>query len=375
MLLERLDENGEPCQLTIMLDLEHACLVLREAPGPGCTPPCLRTVTSLAEALAVLHKATGRLGPSLTASPLKPASTSRPSAASILQSPAKPPLPAAHGTEALRLAVALIQECGSAQLREGLAILSAAAANPHLCLVALGLGAMEALVTAAATVLPTTCMGMAELQPSLLVAVTSLLDAAPASAFAAGRLVSILGAVLQQSCANPLLLCRLLATLVQRADVRAEAMRQGLAGTIAGMFTRLCSASAAVATGAAGADAAVAADEADAVAGEPMSQSQQAQQQRGAEQPERRQQQLSVHLIQQQQQQQQQSGFGSPVQAIAGGSQGQGQGLDWSSRRSRPRLVAELVATYNAMSESGSDCSPSVSRSSSPAKVRLSLCV
>jgi hypothetical protein len=216
-------------------------------------------------------------------------------------------------------------------------------------------------------------MGMAELQPSLLVAVTSLLDAAPASAFAAGRLVSILGAVLQQSCANPLLLCRLLATLVQRVDVRAEAMRQGLAGTIAGMFTRLRSASAA-ATGAAGADTAAAVDEADAVAGKPMSQLQQVQQQQGAEQPERRQQQLSIHLIQQQQQQQQ-SGFGSPVQAIAGCSQGQGQGLDWSSRRSRPRLVAELVATYNAMSDSGSDCSPSVSRSSSPAKVRLCLCV
>lgn len=339
VLLERLDEGGEPRQLTVAPDFAHACLVLLQAPGPGPTPDCLRTVNCLSEALAVLHRDTGCLGPpSLTASPVKPGGGIKRGGGAPpptpFQSPSKPPLPAAHGAEALRLAVALVQECGSGRLREGLAILSASAGSPQLCAAALGLGAMEALVTAAATVLPTASMGMAELQPSIAVAVAGLLDAAPAAAAAPARLVAILAAVLRQSCASPLLLCRLLVALLARPDVRAEAMRQGLAGSIAAMYARAS-------------PMAVAA--ADALAGAGGSSSQLVSGGGGqapAAQPGP-------------------LGFGSPLQGqAAGGEQPFG-----SAGSGRHGQVSHLVAAYNALSDSGSDCSPSASRSASPVKV------
>lgn len=340
VLLERLNSDGGAEQLTIAVDFGHACLVLRDARAAGgAEPHCLRSVNSLAEALAVLHHETGRLGPSLTASPVKLAGRLGSSAGSPgFPSPAKPPLPAAHGTEALRLAVQLVQACDGAQLREGLAILSAASDSGHLCAAAIGFGALEALVTAGATVLPSSSMGMSELQPSITVAVTSLLDAAPPGAYAAGRLVSILMAVLQQSCANPMLLCRLLVALLQRADVRAEAMRQGLASIVADVYIRMSPTAQAAAAelfpppqprGTSPTSAAAASLAASGPL-PPM-------------------------------------GFGSPLlpphtenEAAAGNGRGR--------RHSGP--VASLVATYNAMSDSGSDCSPSSSRSPSPVKVR-----
>jgi hypothetical protein len=341
VLLERPDNGGggEARQLTIAVDFAHACLVLRDSTSAaaGSSPDCLRTVNCLAEALAVLHHETGRLGPpSATASPVKAAAAAA-AGGPIFQSPAKPPLPAAVGPGALRLAVGLVQECGSAQLREGLAILSSAAGNPAMCAAAIAQGAMEALVTAAATVLPSPMMGMAELLPSIAVAVTSLLDAAPPAAYAAGRLVSILAAVLQQSCANPLLLCRLLVAVLERADVQAEAMRQGLAGPLADVYARMSPGAEAAAAellpghGGATPAAAAAAAGASSVAGRLSGQ----------------QQQLSA------------LGFGSPLLKN-----------QTPASSGKPGQVAVLVASYNAMSDSGSDCSPSVSRSASPTKVR-----
>jgi hypothetical protein len=340
VLLERPDSGGggEARQLTIAVDFAHACLVLRDSTAAAAcsSPDCLRTVNCLAEALAVLHHETGRLGPpSATASPIKAAAAA--AAGHVFQSPAKPPLPAAMGPGALRLAVGLVQECGSAQLREGLAILSSAAGNPAMSAAAIAQGAMEALITAAATVLPSPMMGMAELLPSIAVAVTSLLDAAPPAAYAAGRLVSILAAVLQQSCANPLLLCRLLVAVLERADVQAEAMRQGLAAPLADVYARMSpGAEAAAAELLPGHSGALPATSA-ATAGTSST----------AERLSGQQQQLSA------------LGFGSPLlDNQATGSSG------------KPGQVAVLVASYNAMSDSGSDCSPSVSRSASPTKVR-----
>lgn len=354
VLLERLSEGGEARRLAVAIDFEHACLVLR--PGASslgaaapCTGPgdCLRSINCLAEALAVLHRETGRLGPSLNASPIKQPGSEGAAGVSpaVLQSPAKPPLPASHGVDALRLAVGLVQACSSAQLREGLAILSAAAGSPQACASAVALGALEALVTAAATVLPTASMGLTELQSSLTVVVNSLLDAAPPAAYAAGRLASILAAVLQQSCANPLLLCQLMVSLLQRADVRAEAMRQGMAGPVADMYARLSPQVAVAAEALPGAggsrgrdasmcDAKAAADEA----------SRQRNQQGSTDQA------ALVSL-----------GFGSPLLA--------GQAESTAPAGNRNGQVAALVATFNAMSDSGSDCSPSASRSGSPIKV------
>ena len=333
VVLERLSTEGDAHRLTIIIDFQHACLVLREGGGAASTPDCLRSVNSLAEALAVLHRETGRLGPSLTASPAKGSGRLPAPAAS----PAKPPLPAAHGVDALRVAVDLVQACTPAQLREGLAILSTTAGNSNAAASAVACGALEALVTAAATVLPGPTMGMAELQSSLSVAVASLLNAAPPAAYAAGRLVSILAAVLRQSCASPLLLCRVLVALLERADVRAEAMRQGLVGAVADMYSRLSPAAA------------------EAAATEPQRRSRSSSCAAPADQP--------VPLDSAATALQQQLGFGSPLvsataENAALNSSGRGQ-------------VASLVATYNALSDSGSDCSPSASRSGSPVKVGL----
>lgn len=351
VLLERLSEDGDARCLAIAIDFEHACLVLQPggsslgaatpATGPG---DCLRSVNSLDEALAVLHRETGRLGPSLTASPIKqPGSGSvAPGSPAVLQSPAKPPLPASHGVDALRLAVDLVQACSSAKLREGLAILSAAAGSPQASAAAVAFGALEALVTAAATVLPSLSMGLAELQPSLTVAVTSLLDAAPPASYAAGRLASILAAVLQQSCANPLLLCHLLVALLQRADVRTEAMLQGLASPIADMYARL-SPEAAAAAGLAlevGSSSGACGGAAAAVPLAGQQQNRLGIRAEGALVP---------------------LGFGSPLLA--------GQADNAAADGSSAGQVSALVATFNAMSDSGSDCSPSASRSSSPIKV------
>lgn len=331
MLLERLDEDGQLRQLSVVLDFEHAALVLRDLPAPGSTPDCLRTVNSLAEALAALHREAGRLGPSLSASPAKPAGRA---AAALLASPAKPPLPEAHGADALRLAVGLVRECGPSALREGLAILSAAAGSPQLSAEAVGLGALEALVAAAATVLPSPSMGLAELQPAITVAVTSLLDAAPPSACCAARLVSVLAAALRQGCASPLLLCRLLAALLERPDVRAEGMRQGLAGPIADMYARLSPAAAAAAVsldaGPAGLD----------------------------EQPPGSCGTAGETVLQRQ------HPFGSPLQGAAGHHAA-------AARGRRSRVASSAAAPSNAMSDSGSDCSPAVSLSASPAKLSI----
>ena len=350
VLLERLGEAGEVRQLTIAADFAHACLVLRAGQAAACATPnrCLRAVNSLEEALAVLHREAGRLGPSLSASPAKQSglssAASSPARQPAFQSPAKPPLPvAANGTEALRLAVGLVQQCSSAQLREGLAILSAAAGDSQLCAAALSFCAMEALATAAATVLPSPSMGMSELQPSLTVAVTSLLDAAPAVAYAPGRLVSILAVLLQQSCANPLLLCRLLVALLQRPDVRSEAMRQGLATTIADVYVRLSPAAAAAA-------AELLPHSRGQGAPEPAAESRSSSQQQ-------QQQQAAAGL----------AGFGSPL--VGGPTENQASA--GNSSKQHGGQVASLVAAYNALgSDSGSDCSPASSRAASPTKVR-----
>eukprot|EP00887_Chlorella_sp_A99_P006671 scaffold3.g6671.t1 len=228
VLLEAVDSEGGPhARLTLAVNFGLVCVELRGAGGPEETGP-LRTVHCLSEALTALR---GEAGPALAASPVKPGSTAG--------SPTKPPLQPGAGLEPLRLGVQLVQACTSTQLREGVALLSAAAGDAQLTAACLGLGAIEALVTAAGTVLPSSMMGMTELLASLVLAVTTLLDAAPPAAYAAGRLVSIMGAALQQSCANPVLLCQLMTALLQRPDVRAEAMRHNLGGSVASLYVRL----------------------------------------------------------------------------------------------------------------------------------------
>ena len=238
VLLEGLMTDGET-RLSISINWNHACLELHSTScssgsgsGSGSTgaSTCLRTVNCLEEALMTLR---GEAGPAPAGlSPLKPSGSSQHG------SPSKPPLRPASGLESLQMGVELVQACTCAQLREGVALLSAAAGSTQLTTACLNLGAVEALVTAAATVVPSSMMGTTELLTSLVLALTALLESASPGTYAAGRLISILAAALAQACANPLLLCQLMVALLQRPDVRAEAMRHGLASAIADMYLR-----------------------------------------------------------------------------------------------------------------------------------------
>ena len=318
LLLEGPAGAEDPAQLSITINFGHACLELHDARPGRAAAPCLRTVTSLEEALTALH---GEAGPTPQASPIKASSGK-------LTSPAKPPLQPASSAgcgalEHLQRGVQLVQACMSAQLREGVALLSAAAGDPHLtahCVVKLS--AVEALVTAAATVLPDAGMGMTELLTTLVPAIKGLLDAAPPAVFAAGRLVEILSAMLQQKCANLALLCQLVVAVLHWPLVRAEAMQRGLATAVSSLYVGQSSDLQATAR-------ALMAPDAPAGLG----------------------------------------AGGSGTSARAATSAGPPVGQPAPAVHLGDGHVARMVAAYNDISDSGSDCSPTSSKMS-PTKVR-----
>jgi hypothetical protein len=247
-------------QLLISINLDHACLELEdldryeeEEQDNGC----LRSINSLAEALSALTGLAGRLAPSPFASPLKISSSNTNSSggmqgnrqqhslqslrfkASYFQSPAKPATKVSgRGVGAIEEGVEMIKGCSSSQLRDGAALLQGAIGHPSLAARAIEMGAGEALITAAATILPGVAMGMTEALTLVTLTITGLLDAASPAAGGVRRIVKALSVQLSQSCANPLLLCKLVVALLQRTDVRSEAMRQGLAGTLCDVYLR-----------------------------------------------------------------------------------------------------------------------------------------
>jgi hypothetical protein len=238
LLLERHDpQSGVTSKLRVSINLLHSCLELQEpaaaaAGGAAAGGRCLRTVNSLDEALAALHGRNSQLLASPRASPAR-------GSAAAFQSPSKPPRRAARGADLAREGAALLHACSSAQLREGATLVqAAAAATPPAAGACVELGALESLVTAAAAVLPSSIMGTTEQLTLLALTVSSVLDAAPPSAGGAARVVAALAAALRGSCANPLLLGKLLVALLQRPDVRVEAMAQDLASTISDAYLR-----------------------------------------------------------------------------------------------------------------------------------------
>ncbi|GAB4821632.1 hypothetical protein N2152v2_008678 [Parachlorella kessleri] len=203
LLLERWDAaSGQRAQLKVSINFQNACLELHDASpdaASGASCGCLRTINTLAEAVVALEGRPGA-GPA-SASPVKRASTR-----GATLSPAKPPLPS--GLDSLASSAIIM-------------------------------GGIEALVSAAASVVPSAVMGMSELHALLSQALGTLLDVAPASSHAAARAVTVAGAVLNKNCANPTLLCRVLAAMLQRPAVRLEAMHQGLATAISAAYMRL----------------------------------------------------------------------------------------------------------------------------------------
>ena len=227
--------RGDNCDaslktLLLAINLSHACLELRD-PSNSSSVGCLRSVNSIAEALFALKGQAGQLAPSPAVSPTK-------SAQMHFQSPAKAPLYSMKGVSAVREGIALVKACSSTQMREGAALLQAAAGDATTALKAVELGAMEALVAATATLLPGTAMGMTELLTLNTLTLTNLLDAVQPHSAGASRVVSALGKTLSKSCANPLLLCKVLVALLQRVDIRSEAMRQGLSSAICDVYLR-----------------------------------------------------------------------------------------------------------------------------------------
>lgn len=156
---------------------------------------------------------------------------------SSAQSPAKAPLP--RGLDSIRQGITLIQSCTATHIRDGVALLSASSGSAQLSSSAIIMGALEALISAAASILPSSQIGMTELHSILSQALVALLDGAPASSHAAARAVTVIGAVLQKHCASQLLLSRVLATLLQRADIRLEAIRQQLSSSICNVYLQL----------------------------------------------------------------------------------------------------------------------------------------
>lgn len=230
-------------KLQVAINFPHGCLELQRVDGasgsgPGGRAKCLRTLHSLDEALQALRGQSTQLLASPSSSPRKLGSIHP-----VFQSPAKAPRRRLQYERQAREGVQLVQSCSSAQLRDGAIMLQAAASVPEGAAEAVDAGAMEALVGAAASMLPSTVMGTTEQLTLLTLTCATLLDASsamsgPQRGAAAERLVGALAAALSDTCANPVLLCKLLLALLQRPDVRLEAVRQGLATAISSAYLR-----------------------------------------------------------------------------------------------------------------------------------------
>ena len=240
-------QTGITARARVTINFRLACLELQtleagaaDSPtGSGGYPSsiCLRTLHSLEEAVAALHVNTERLAASPSITPKSSSGGLR----SLLtfQSPAKPPRRSSRVMDLVQEGVALVEGCSSAQIREGATMLQTAAAAPGGAVAGIEAGAMEALVSAASTVLPSTIMGTTEQLTLLALTIAALLDGdiVPEGGGAA-RLVTALAHGLQMACANPVLLCKLLVALLQRPDVRLEAMQQQLWSTISATYLR-----------------------------------------------------------------------------------------------------------------------------------------
>ncbi len=244
-------ETGITSRGRIAINFRSACLELQsvDASGEGNTPTstsrCLRTLNSLDEAIAALQMQTNTQGYE------PPSSTSRISPSKVVpsdmrstlafQSPSKPPRRASRVKDLVKEGVSLVQACSSAQLREGATMLQTAAVAKGGAASGIDAGAMEALVAAASTILPSTIMGTTEQLTVLALTIAALLDA-DSSGGGKGqgviRLVASLATGLETACANPALLCKLLVALLQRPDVRLEAIQQGLWITISSTYLR-----------------------------------------------------------------------------------------------------------------------------------------
>jgi hypothetical protein len=239
VLLEKHDARaGHAIKALLQPNFAHACLELVDPGGAAPAPQasrCLRSVGSLEEALQTLR---GLAGEATRAAPsVSPIKSQQPT--TQFSSPSKPPLRRGAGVDALREGVELVGTCASAQLREGCAMLQGAAGDPAAAAACVRLGAIGALVAAAATVLPNNVMGTTEQLSLIALTLASVMDAAPASEGAQASTVAALSAALRQPCANPTLLCKVALALLQRPDVRAEAMRQGLADSFAKVYCRI----------------------------------------------------------------------------------------------------------------------------------------
>ena len=280
------DDDHVVARAIVALNCRLACIELLAVGPPSAVPShiasggaasagkCLRTLHSFDEAVAALQAQTSGRAASKAAAFLAATSASASSptklestaatgtgptgpflssrsrsggALAMFQSPSKPPRRASGVEDLVAEGVGLVEVCSSAQLRDGATMLQAAAALPGGAVAAIDAGAMEALVSAASTILPSTMMGMTEQLTLLALTVAALLDtdtSSPAEDSANGggmgavRLVYALSSGLQIACANPVLLCKLLVALLQRSDVRLEAIRQELWVTISATYLR-----------------------------------------------------------------------------------------------------------------------------------------
>ncbi|KAL4536328.1 hypothetical protein Ndes2526A_g05859 [Nannochloris sp. 'desiccata'] len=243
-------QTGITSRGRVAINFLSACLELQtvDASGDGIAPTsasrCLRTLNSLDEAVAALQMQTTQefepVPPSSRMSPSKVAPSDMRTTLAF-QSPSKPPRRASRVKDLVKEGVSLVQACSSAQLREGATMLQTAAVAKGGAASGIDAGAMEALVAAASTVLPSTIMGTTEQLTVLALTIAALLDG-DSSAGGKGqgviRLVASLATGLETACANPVLLCKLLVALLQRPDVRLEAIQQGLWTTVSSTYLR-----------------------------------------------------------------------------------------------------------------------------------------
>lgn len=243
-------QTGNTSRGRVAINFRSACLELQtvDASGDEITSArasrCLRTLNSLDEAVAALQmQTTQELEPMPSSSITSPSKVVSSDMRTTLafQSPSKPPRRTSRVQDLVEEGVSLVQACSSAQLREGATMLQTAAVATGGATSGIDAGAMEALVLASSTILPSTIMGTTEQLTVLALTIAALLDGDGSSAGqgqGVTRLVASLATKLDTACANPVLLCKLLVALLQRPDVRLEAIQQGLWTAVSSTYLR-----------------------------------------------------------------------------------------------------------------------------------------
>jgi serine/threonine protein kinase len=245
-------ETGITSRGRIAINFRSACLELQTVDDSDddnastSASRCLRTLNSLDEAIAALQMQAMQGSEAVAQVPSSRISPSKfvPSdmrTTLAFQSPSKPPRRSSRVKDLVKEGVSLVQACSSAQLREGCTMLQTAAVAKGGAASGIDAGAMEALVAAASTILPSTIMGTTEQLTVLALTIAALLDGdscGNSKGQGAIRLVASLATGLETACANPVLLCKLLVALLQRPDVRLEAIQQGLSTTVSATYLR-----------------------------------------------------------------------------------------------------------------------------------------